>query len=127
MGAIGMVFGLVGFGIVYWLGREARRDDWALSQAVNPRLSFLRQHTQGEVTDTTVLTWAVLALVLAVSAAFGAGVAALMGNGPVALALLVGCEVALVVGVVLLVALGVMRLQRRRAIFRTVRLNREAT
>lgn len=126
MGAIGALAGLAGLGIVYWLRREARRDDWALSQAVNPRLSFLRQHTQGEVIDTTVLTWAVAALVLAVSAAFGAGVTSLMGNGPAALVLLVGCEVALVVGVVLLVALGVMRLQRRRAIFKTVRLNREA-
>jgi uncharacterized integral membrane protein len=126
VGAIGTSAGIVCMAVVYWLHREAQRDDWALSQVTNPRLNFLRMHTQGEVADTSLFAWAVLALVLAVSAAFGAGVASILGSGQAALVLLLALVLALVAGVVLLVVLGVKRLQRRRSIFRTIRVNREA-
>lgn len=126
MGALGTSAGIVCLGVIYWLHREALRDDWALTQVSGPRLNFLRLHTQGEVADTLLFCWAVLALVLAVSAAFGAGIASILGSNQGALVLLVGCEVLLVLGIGLLVVLGVKRLQQRRSIFRTIRLNKEA-
>lgn len=104
LGALGTILFLI-------LAREARLDHVALTQVRPPRLDFLRMHTRGELQDVAMLT-------LVIGCMAGAGAASMMGVPLVAVALLVISEC-------LLVALGFVKLMRRRAIFRSLRLSRK--
>ena len=103
-----------GFGALraLYLLRQVWLDDSAIRQVRPPRADFLRVHTRGEVWDQAVLTVKIAALFLA-------GVASLTVDSfwPV---------IGICVSVALLIYLQEVKLARRRRIFRTLRLNREA-
>jgi hypothetical protein len=102
----------IGTLIQLYLFREVVIDDRAISQVRPPRADFLRVHTRGEIWDQAILTLAVFVLFLA-------GVLAYVELGMWAIPLLVASAASLV-------SLGILKLSRRRRIFRTLRLNRKA-
>jgi hypothetical protein len=102
----------IGALIMLYLLREVWIDDHAIGQVRPPRADFLRVHTRGEVWDQAILTIKALLLFLA-------GVLAITLDGPWPIP-------PIVLSAGLLVLLGVFKFQRRRRIFRTLRLNREA-
>jgi hypothetical protein len=91
---------------------ESWIDDRAITQVRPPKTDFLRVHTRGDVWDQAVLT-------IAVGALFVAGLMAILGVTFVAIPLLV-------LSAASLVYLGILKLFRRRRIFRTLRMNRMA-
>jgi hypothetical protein len=92
--------------------REAWLDRWAIRQVRRPGTDVLRLQTEGEVWDQAVLTLTLLSLFLtAVASYIGLGTA-------LGIPLLVVCASGLV-------TLGVMKVRRRRRVFRQLRLNRK--
>lgn len=102
----------VGTIIQLYLLHEVWIDDRAIMQVRPPRSDFLRVHTRGEVWDQSLLTAKMVAL-------FIAGVLAYTVDTfwPI---------IPIVFSAGLLVLLSFSKFQRRRRIFRTLRLNRQA-
>jgi hypothetical protein len=92
--------------------REVLIDNWAISQITRPSTSVLRMTTRGEVDDQIIR-------LVAVASLFLAGLMTYAGQSTVVIALL--C-----ISAAAQVALGTVKLQRRRRLLRTLRLNRKA-
>jgi hypothetical protein len=126
VGAIGAITSLAGLLIMVWLARDAERYDWALKQLRGSGLELARLQSAGDVRDMWILVAAMAVLLVDVAMACGAGLASFFGLSQIAISLLVGSEICTVLGALDLVALGVMKLNRRQAVVRTVKLNRKA-
>lgn len=105
---VGTLFGSV---VMFILTREAIRDEDAVRLLERPGTEVLRLYLRGEVWDHALLTLALLALFLA-------GVLSYLGLSAVVIPLLV-----LAAG--LLVFLGVMKSDRRRRMFGSVKRDRK--
>lgn len=101
----------IGTVVMLVLLREVWIDDQAIHQVRPPRTDFLRIHTRGEVWDQAVLT-------IKVALLFMAGLLAITVDSfwPIP---------PIVLSAGLLVLLGLVRIRRRRRIFRTLRLSRQ--
>lgn len=101
---------LTGWGVLFALYnvREVLIDHWAVSQIRRRPVDILRMHTRGEVWDHALI-------LLALAADFVAGICALAGQSLWALS-------ALILSAVALIVLSFMQTQRRRKIFRAIRL-----
>jgi hypothetical protein len=101
---------LTGWGVLFalWNVREVLVDHWAVSQIRTRPVDVLRLQTHGEV-------WNHALILGALAADFVAGVFALAG-------LSLGALTALILSAVALIVLSFMQTQRRRRIFRAIRL-----
>lgn len=102
----------LGLAVMLYLLREVWLDDQAIKQVRPPRADFLRMNTSGEVWDHALLAAKMFSLFLAGILAFTVDT-----FWPI---------LPIVFSAFLLVVLGFSKWQRRRRIFRTLRLNREA-
>lgn len=101
---------LTGWGVVFALYnvREVLIDHWAVSQIRTRPVDVLRMQTRGEV-------WNHALILAALAADFVAGVFALAGQSA-------GALIALILSAVALIQLSFMETNRRRRIFRAIRL-----
>ena len=105
---VGTLFGSV---VMLFLTREAIKDEDAVRLVARPGTEVLRLYLRGEVWDHTLLMLTLLALFLA-------GMLSYLGLSAVVIPLLV-------LSAGLLVFLGVMKSERRRRMFRSVKRNRK--
>jgi hypothetical protein len=126
VGASGVFANIAALVIMVWLNRDANTYDWAIRQVHRNGLELARQHARADVLDMRLLLAVTFALGLVVSSMCGAGLAAIVGNGMLALGLLIASEASAVLTMGLLVVLAFVKMGRRQVIRRTVRLNRQA-
>jgi hypothetical protein len=123
VGLTGSVFGIAAVVVMWWLRRDAERYAWAVSQvATHPLLERLRRQAHDELSDIKGLGWITVVVLLIVVAMTGAGFAAILGHGVIAIPFLVAAEVLAVLSLAGLVVLGWSMKQRRDAVRAGVRL-----
>lgn len=128
VGALGTLIGLVAFGIMVWLARDAQLDEHAVLRTPSPRARYLLMLTEGDVTDLVAKAAITAALLVSIGSSTIAGLGAIFafGNTAMIILLLVASEFFVVLGLLGLLILGLLKRRRRRILFQQIRLSRAA-